>query len=133
MACHPDKNPDNPKAAELFHELSKALEILLDSSARGAYDRVIQAKKAAELRTKQLDSKRQKFKSDLEDRERAAERNISKYQPYSTVSKSPEEALKDEIERLRREGSKLLEEEQLLMQQKLTEERNKLIHRKYNS
>jgi DnaJ family protein C protein 17 len=34
LACHPDKNPDNPKAAELFHQLSKALEILTDASAR---------------------------------------------------------------------------------------------------
>jgi DnaJ family protein C protein 17 len=34
LECHPDKNPDNPKAAELFHELSKALEILTDVSAR---------------------------------------------------------------------------------------------------
>jgi len=34
LVCHPDKNPDNPKAAELFHQLSKALEILTDESAR---------------------------------------------------------------------------------------------------
>lgn len=34
LTCHPDKNPNNPKAAELFHELSKALEILTDEKAR---------------------------------------------------------------------------------------------------
>jgi len=34
LSCHPDKNPDNPKAAELFHELANALEILIDESAR---------------------------------------------------------------------------------------------------
>lgn len=102
---------------------------MLDSSARAAYDRVIHAKKAAEIRTKQLDSKRQKFKSDLEEREKAADHYVSQRQPYSTVSKSPEEALKVEIERLRREGSKLLEEEQLLLHQKLTEERNRLLNR----
>jgi DnaJ family protein C protein 17 len=34
LLCHPDKNPENPKAAELFHQLSKALEILTDESAR---------------------------------------------------------------------------------------------------
>lgn len=34
LYCHPDKNPNNPKAAELFHELSRALEILTDTSAR---------------------------------------------------------------------------------------------------
>lgn len=125
LACHPDKNPDNPKAAELFHELSKALEVLLDTSARAAYDRVIHARAAAEIRNKQLDSKRQKFKTDLEERERAAELTSASRRPYSTVSKSPEEALKEEIERLRSEGSRLLEEEQLLMQQQLAEERNR--------
>lgn len=34
LECHPDKNPDNPKANELFHELSRALAVLVDQSAR---------------------------------------------------------------------------------------------------
>lgn len=34
LHCHPDKNPNNPKANELFHKLSQALEILTDISAR---------------------------------------------------------------------------------------------------
>lgn len=130
LACHPDKNPDNPKAAELFHELSKALEVLLDTTARAAYDRVIQARKAAEVRNKQLDSKRQKFKSDLEERERSADLNTARRQTCSTVAKSDEEVLKEEIERLRSEGSRLLEEEQRLMQQQLAEERLNRVNRK---
>ena len=40
LKCHPDKNPDDPKAAEAFHLLSKALEILTDTPARTAYDKV---------------------------------------------------------------------------------------------
>ncbi|KAJ6635916.1 DnaJ like subfamily C member 17 [Pseudolycoriella hygida] len=126
LECHPDKNPDNPKAAELFHDLSKALEILSDESARTAYNRVIEAKKAAELRNQQLDSKRQKLKADLEERERQANLNQARRQTYSTVAKSPEEALKDEIERLRKEGFKLLQEEQEIMQKHLQEERLKM-------
>ncbi|XP_017469123.1 PREDICTED: dnaJ homolog subfamily C member 17 [Rhagoletis zephyria] len=119
LECHPDKNPDNPKAAELFHELSKALEILSDASARSAYDKVLKAKKASELRNKQLDSKRQKFKADLEQRERDALYTLFSKQPYPTAPKSDEEVLQDQIERLRREGSKLLEEEQRLMREQL--------------
>ncbi|XP_034485908.1 dnaJ homolog subfamily C member 17 [Drosophila innubila] len=119
LDCHPDKNPDNPQAAERFHELSKALEILTDVTARAAYDKVLKAKKAAELRTKQLDSKRQKLKEELEQRERAALHKLQAGQPYSTVRKSDEEVLQEQIERLRREGSKLLEEEQLAMREQL--------------
>ncbi|EDW96899.1 dnaJ homolog subfamily C member 17 [Drosophila yakuba] len=117
LECHPDKNPDNPAAVERFHELSKALEILTDESARAAYDKVLKAKKAAEQRSRQLDGKRQKLKQELEERERAALHKLAKSQPYSTVAKSDEEVLQEQIERLRREGSRLLEEEQRAMQE----------------
>lgn len=122
LSCHPDKNPDNPKAAELFQELSKALEILLDASARSAYDRMLNAKKQAQLRTKALDSKRQKLKSELEERERRAYDELLKRKSYSTKVKTPEEIFKEEFDRLRKEGNKLVEEEQELMRQQLREE-----------
>ncbi|XP_035895241.1 dnaJ homolog subfamily C member 17 [Anopheles stephensi] len=121
LQCHPDKNPDNPKAAQLFQELSKALEILMDVSARSAYDRLLNAKKAAQLRTKQLDSKRQKLKADLEERERQAKEAAKG--GYKTASnKTPEELFQEEFERLRKEGSKLIQEEQELMRRQLQEE-----------
>ncbi|XP_055547060.1 dnaJ homolog subfamily C member 17 [Wyeomyia smithii] len=121
LQCHPDKNPDNPKAAELFQELSKALEILIDKSARAAYDKLLSAKKAAQLRTKQLDSKRQKLKNDLEERERRAKEQATG--GFYKVNKTPEELFQEEFERLRKEGSKLIEEEQELMRQQLREEK----------
>ncbi|KAJ7419888.1 DnaJ subfamily C member 17 [Pitangus sulphuratus] len=34
LTCHPDKNPDNPRAAEIFHQLSQALAVLTDAAAR---------------------------------------------------------------------------------------------------
>ncbi|XP_014358551.2 dnaJ homolog subfamily C member 17 [Papilio machaon] len=105
LQCHPDKNPDDPKAAETFHELSRALEILTDAGARTAYDKVLKAKAAAKLRHKQLDSKRQKLKEDLERREReAASGKDSKL--------TDEQKLAAEIQRLQKEGSRLLQEEQ---------------------
>jgi DnaJ family protein C protein 17 len=39
LLYHPDKNPDNPKAAELFHQLHEALQILIDESARVSSDK----------------------------------------------------------------------------------------------
>ena len=119
LECHPDKNPDNPKAAELFHELAKALEILTDKAARAAYDNIWKAKKAAEIRNKQLDSKRQKLKADLEQREREHLDKLETRKTYNVVQKSDEEILQDQIERLRREGSRLLEEEQALLKEQL--------------
>lgn len=104
LCCHPDKNPDNPKAAELFHELSRALEILIDTSARAAYDKVINAKYQQKLRAKEFDLKRKKLKEDLEARE-FAEKSVN----------TDNEKLQAEIERLRKEGSKQVQEEIALM------------------
>lgn len=120
LLCHPDKHPDNPRATELFHEISKALEILTDLSARAAYEKWLIAREQSKLRTKELSAKRQKFKEDLEAREEAY-RNASN-------NKSPlteEEELQAEIDRLQREGSKLLEEEITRMKEEI-EKQNRL-------
>ncbi|XP_061718015.1 dnaJ homolog subfamily C member 17 [Cydia pomonella] len=106
LQCHPDKNPDDPKAAEAFHELSRALEILTDAAARSAYDKVLRAKEAAKLRHKELDSKRQKLKEDLERREREA------MSGSGMSNLTDEQKLAAEIQRLQKEGSRLLQEEQ---------------------
>lgn len=91
------------------------MDILSDESARAAYNRVLHAKKAAALRHQQLDSKRKKLIEDLNRCEKEANERLAKNQVYSTATKTPEELLKDEIERLRKEGSRLLAEEQELM------------------
>ncbi|KAG1679912.1 DnaJ subfamily C member 17 [Nymphon striatum] len=114
LKCHPDKNPDNAKAADLFHQLSKALEILTDCEAKAAYDKLLKARKAAEIRNRELDSKRRKLKDDLEAREKLAQVDV--------ICKSDARDLQIQIERLRKEGSKQLEEERELLRRELLQE-----------
>ncbi|XP_070776214.1 dnaJ homolog subfamily C member 17 isoform X2 [Enoplosus armatus] len=116
LTCHPDKNPDNPKAVELFHQLSQALEVLTDAAAKAAYDKICAAKKRAEERNRKLDDKRKKIKLDLESRERQAE---GQSQEEVQITRT----LEEEIARLREEGSRQLEEEQKLIREQIQRER----------
>lgn len=78
------------------------------------------------MRHQQLDSKRKRLIEDLNRREQAANNADARRRNYSTVGKSPEEELQAEMDRLRKEGSRLLAEEQELMRKQLEEERRKM-------
>ncbi|XP_058914054.1 dnaJ homolog subfamily C member 17 isoform X1 [Kogia breviceps] len=122
LSCHPDKNPDNPRAAELFHQLSQALEVLTDAAARAAYDKVRKAKKQAAERTQKLDERRKKVKLDLEARERQAQAQGGNEEEEEEESRSTG-TLEQEIKRLREEGSRQLEEQQRVIQEQIRQER----------
>uniref|UniRef100_A0A8B9II00 DnaJ heat shock protein family (Hsp40) member C17 n=1 Tax=Anser cygnoides TaxID=8845 RepID=A0A8B9II00_ANSCY len=122
LTCHPDKNPDNPRAAEVFHQLSQALAVLTDAAARAAYDKVRKAKKQAAERTQKLDEKRKKVKLDLEAREREAQARDSEEEEIRITR-----TLEQEIIRLREEGSRQLEEQQRLIREQIRLEREQRI------
>lgn len=102
----------------------------MDASARSAYDRMLRAKKATELRNRQLDSKRQKMKSDLEAREREAAGNRTS---FNGKSKTPEEIFKSEFERIMKENKKLLEDENEILRQQIFSERQRVHPAKWDS
>ncbi|XP_015141711.1 dnaJ homolog subfamily C member 17 isoform X1 [Gallus gallus] len=122
LTCHPDKNPDNPQAAEVFHQLSQALAVLTDAAARAAYDKVRKAKKQAAERTQKLDEKRKKVKLDLEAREREAQARDNEEEEIRITR-----TLEQEIIRLREEGSRQLEEQQRLIREQIQLERQQRI------
>lgn len=117
LQCHPDKNPDDPEAAKKFHQLTKILEVLTDEAAKAAYDRVLKGKKEAVVRHQELDSKRRKLKEDLEARERFA---------AGIRPKSEAQQLREEIDRLRKEGSKQVDEEIQNVLRSLNEEKGRM-------
>ena len=49
LSCHPDKNPGNRKAADLFHQLSQALSVLTSKYTKKAFDNLLKAKKANKI------------------------------------------------------------------------------------
>uniref|UniRef100_A0A9J7ZBL2 DnaJ (Hsp40) homolog, subfamily C, member 17 n=1 Tax=Cyprinus carpio carpio TaxID=630221 RepID=A0A9J7ZBL2_CYPCA len=104
------------ETAELFHQLSQALEVLTDAAAKAAYDKVRAAKKQAEERNQKLDDKRKKIKLDLEARERQAD-NVKAEEVQITRT------LEEEIARLREEGSRELQEQQRLVREQIQREK----------
>ncbi|XP_019657719.1 dnaJ homolog subfamily C member 17 isoform X2 [Ailuropoda melanoleuca] len=118
LSCHPDKNPDNPRAAELFHQLSQALEVLTDAAAR--------IKKLRHQKDKNLLELGLKHMWYLEARERQAQAHGSEEEEESRSTRT----LEQEIERLREEGSRQLEEQQRLIQEQIRQEREQRLRGK---
>uniref|UniRef100_A0A2K5V0U9 DnaJ heat shock protein family (Hsp40) member C17 n=1 Tax=Macaca fascicularis TaxID=9541 RepID=A0A2K5V0U9_MACFA len=105
--------PDVRSAPELFHQLSQALEVLTDAAARAAYDKVRKAKKQAAERTQKLDEKRKKVKL-------GRCHHSARWPVVSCELSPPPPAL--QIERLREEGSRQLEEQQRLIREQIRQE-----------
>jgi DnaJ family protein C protein 17 len=66
LTCHPDKVGDDPVAAELFHQLSVAMDVLSNESLKREYDLKYKAHYAALERNKSMDSARRLAREKLE-------------------------------------------------------------------
>jgi DnaJ family protein C protein 17 len=73
---HPDKNPNNPNAANEFAALQRAYDLLADEEGRKALDDFLKARAARAERTVIHDKKRARMAEELRKREHAAE-NLS--------------------------------------------------------
>ncbi len=113
--CHPDKNPDDPKAAEMFHKLSTALSILLDPAGKAAYDKWLKARHAAKRRHQELSAKRRKMKEALETKESQHSTNVAAEVAATTL-------MQKEIDRLREEGYRIMKEQEEKLRQEFLEQ-----------
>ena len=96
---HPDKNPGNAKAAEEFHRLSTAYDVLTDATARAAHDQARSARIARRKRDAAYDVGRRQMKEDLEARERASKRQ-------RTDASEAERVFARELERAKQDASR---------------------------
>jgi len=125
---HPDKNPDDPKAGEKFDAVNKAYEALMDASLRAQFAQKLAAREAGRARVKEMDEARQKMRSQLEAREKAAASSASAKVPVSgaTAAASTQHAYEERIARLRREGRDLLAEEEYRRQRARLDEADRV-------
>ncbi|KIY69689.1 DnaJ-domain-containing protein [Cylindrobasidium torrendii FP15055 ss-10] len=110
LKVHPDRNPNNPEAARLFHELNQAYELLLDPLRRLAVDTKLKAKQVRKERYKTYDNKRKVLVEELEERERAFKRQRANKQRDDLKRYQDTERVKEEGRRLREEKEKELRE-----------------------
>ncbi|KAG9296935.1 hypothetical protein G9A89_006890 [Geosiphon pyriformis] len=106
---HPDKNRKNPEAAiKIFHQVSKAFELLSDPIKKREYDNLRKARIANKERYNALDAKRKVMKEDLEEAERAAKKKMQT-KTYSVETAGAKiERLKADTARRRQEKEEKL-------------------------
>lgn len=93
LKLHPDKNRDDPRAAEKFHQLQEAYLVLSDAKTRQLYNEKQRLEAEKQQRDAQMDEKRRALREDLLARESEARKQRAKEQELQKTNEAFESAL----------------------------------------
>ncbi|KAJ0248693.1 hypothetical protein HA466_0157560 [Hirschfeldia incana] len=105
LDLHPDKRRDDPDAHEKFQRLKTSYEVLKDEKARKLFDDLLRIQREKQHKKSQVDSKRRKMMSDLEERERSGFAPSHAPRPYDE-EEIIKRKLKEQVDRIRAQHAK---------------------------
>ncbi|KAJ8582230.1 DnaJ-domain-containing protein [Rhizopogon salebrosus TDB-379] len=109
LKVHPDRNRNDPNAAQKFHALTTASTLLLDPLRRLALDAQFRLQAAKKQRFAAYDNKRKTMVTELEEREQEFKRARMAKQQDKAAREGENDRIREEGRRLREQREKELE------------------------
>ncbi|KAG2073118.1 DnaJ-domain-containing protein [Suillus decipiens] len=113
LKVHPDRNRNDPNAAQKFHALTTASTLLLDPLRRLALDAQLRLQAAKKQRFASYDNKRKAMVSELEEREQEFKKARMAKEQERTARESENSRIREEGRRMREQREKELELQEL--------------------
>ncbi|KAG2046056.1 DnaJ-domain-containing protein [Suillus hirtellus] len=113
LKVHPDRNRNDPNAAQKFHALTTASTLLLDPLRRLALDAQLRLQAAKKQRFASYDNKRKAMVSELEEREKEFKKARMAKEQERTARESENTRIREEGRRMREQREKELELQEL--------------------
>ncbi|KAF8551656.1 DnaJ-domain-containing protein [Imleria badia] len=110
LKVHPDRNRNDPHAAQKFHALTVASTLLLDPLRRLALDAQLRLAAAKKARFSSYDNKRKALVTELEERERAFKKSRLEQQKQKAAREGENDRVKEAGRQMREERERRLEE-----------------------
>ncbi|KAH7926157.1 DnaJ-domain-containing protein [Leucogyrophana mollusca] len=111
LKVHPDRNRNDPNAAQKFHALTLASTLLLDPLRRLALDAQLRAQQAKKARFAAFSNKRRVLVEELEEREKAVKRAKTESEREKREREGENERVKEAGRRMREERAERAERE----------------------